>query len=145
MKISMTDINGGVRRCALLLAMQMSLTCGTALAQTAGDVVSGTVSDAIGPIMMANVIEIDRSNRIVSSTQTDMNGNFSFKIKDPKNKLKFSFVGYKSKTVAINSTSYNIILEDQTSLKEVTVVSKRRGAGSGLAIPQDEMSTKDWP
>lgn len=143
MKISMTDINGGVRRCALLLAMQMSLTCGTALAQTAGDVVSGTVSDAIGPIMMANVIEIDRSNRIVSSTQTDMNGNFSFKIKDPKNKLKFSFVGYKSKTVAINSTSFNIILEDQTSLKEVTVTSKRRGAGSGLAIPQDQMSTSN--
>lgn len=140
MNTSLTDINGGVRRFALLLTLQLSLSCGTAFAQNAGDVVSGTVSDAIGPIMMANVVEVDKSNRIVSSTQTDMNGNFSFKIKDPKNKLKFSYVGYTTKIVPINSTSYNIMLEDQTSLKEVTVVSKRRGGGSGLAIPKDELS-----
>ena len=138
-----TDINGGARRFAALLALQLSLSCGTAFAQAAGDVVSGTVSDAIGPIMMANVVEIDKANRIVSSTQTDMNGNFSFKIKDPKNKLKFSYVGYTSRTVPINSTSYNIVLEDKTSLKEVVVSSKRRGGGSGLAIPHDELSTSN--
>ena len=55
MNTSLTDINGGVRRFALLLTLQLSLSCGTAFAQNAGDVISGTVSDAIGPIMMANV------------------------------------------------------------------------------------------
>ena len=30
-----------------------------------------------GPIMMANVLEIDANNRIQSSTQTDMSGNFA--------------------------------------------------------------------
>lgn len=136
-------MNGRMRRVLLLGALQLSLFNGGAFAQVAGDIVSGTVSDAIGPIMMANVVEIDKANRIVSSTQTDMNGNFSFKIKDPKNKIRFSYVGCQSKTVAINSTSYNIVLEDITKLSEVTVVSKRRGGGSGLAIPQDELSTSN--
>lgn len=140
MKILLTDINGRMRRTALLCGLQLSLMGGTAFAQSAGEVVSGTVSDSFGPIMMANVVEIDKSNRIVSSTQTDMNGNFSFKIKDPKNKIRFSYVGCKSQTVAINSTTYNITLEDKTALSEVTVTSKRRGNGSGLAIPQDELS-----
>ena len=110
-------------------------------AQQAGDMVTGTVSDAMGPIMMANVVELDGANRIVSSTTTDMNGNFSFKIKDPKNKIRFSFVGAKSKTVPIKGTTYNILLEDQTTLNEVTVLSRRRSNGSGLAIPEDELST----
>ncbi len=112
-------------------------------AQEANDVISGTVSDALGPIMQANVVEIDNANRIVSSTTTDMNGNFSFKIKSPKNKLRFSFVGCKPKTVAIKGTVYDITLDDETTLTEVTVVSKGRGNGSGLAIPHNELSTSN--
>ncbi len=115
----------------------------TAFAQQAGHIISGTVSDAMGPVMMANVVEIDASNRIVSSTQTDINGNFSFKIKDPKHKLRFSFVGCKTMTLPIKDEVYNVMLEDQTTLKEVTVTSKRRAGGSGLSIPKDEMSTSN--
>ena len=40
-------------------------------------VISGTVEDALGPVMMANVTERDGNNRIVNATQTDMMGNFS--------------------------------------------------------------------
>ena len=112
-------------------------------AQEADEVISGTVSDALGPIMQANVVEIDNANRIVSSTTTDMNGNFSFKIKNPKNKLRFSFVGCKPKTVPIKGTVYDITLDDETTLTEVTVVSKGRGNGSGLAIPHNELSTSN--
>ena len=115
----------------------------TSFAQHAGQIISGTVSDAMGPVMMANVVEIDASNRIVSSTQTDINGNFSFKIKDPKHKLRFSFVGCKTKTLPIKDEEYNVVLEDQTTLNEVTVTSKRRSGGSGLSIPKDEMSTSN--
>ena len=115
----------------------------TAFAQQAGQIISGTVSDAMGPVMMANVVEIDASNRIVSSTQTDINGNFSFKIKDPKHKIRISFVGCKTKTLPIKDEEYNVVLEDQTTLSEVTVTSKRRAGGSGLSIPKDEMSTSN--
>jgi hypothetical protein len=110
-------------------------------AQKAGDIISGTVTDAFGPVMMANVVELDASNRIQASALTDMNGNFSFKLKNPKNKLRISFVGYKTVTLPINKTKFIVKMQDATMLKEVTVTSKRRAQGSGLAIPEDEIST----
>ena len=135
-----TGEGGGRGRCLGVL-FSLLLFSTTTFAQQAGQIISGTVSDAMGPVMMANVVEIDASNRIVSSTQTDINGNFSFKIKDPKHKLRFSFVGCKTKTVPIKGEVYEIKLEDAATLTEVTVTSKRRAGGSGLSIPKDEMST----
>ena len=111
-------------------------------AQQAGDVVTGTVSDDMGPLMMANVVELDEANRIVSSTITDMNGNFSFKIKDPRNRLKFMFVGNEPKIVPIKGTTYNIVMNSSSNeIDEVTIVSTVRSKDSGLAIPVDELST----
>ncbi|MBQ2495195.1 MAG: SusC/RagA family TonB-linked outer membrane protein [Prevotella sp.] len=113
----------------------------TCYAQVAGDIITGTVTDAFGPIMMANVVELDAANRIVASTQTDINGNFSFKLKNPKDKLRISYVGYKSATFPFNKTSYSVVLEDATQIGEVTVYAKKRTEGSGLSIPVDEIST----
>ena len=67
-----------------------------AMAQQAGDIISGTVTDDFGPVMMANVVEIDAANRIVASAVTDMSGNFSFKLKNPKDKLRITYVGYRT-------------------------------------------------
>ena len=47
--------------------------------------ISGTVADDIDVIIGANVVELDKNNRIVSQTITDMNGNFTMNIKDPNN------------------------------------------------------------
>jgi TonB-linked SusC/RagA family outer membrane protein len=110
-------------------------------AQQAGDIISGTVNDAFGPVMMANVVEIDASNRITASAVTDMNGNFSFKLKNPKDKLRISFVGYKTVTLPINKTKFVVTMQDATTLGDVTVTAKRKAQGSGLAIPEDEIST----
>ena len=132
-----------ILRLTLMCVLLTPLSALHSFAQEADEVISGTVSDALGPIMQANVVEIDNANRIVSSTTTDMNGNFSFKIKSPKNKLRFSFVGCKPKTVPIRGTVYDITLDDETTLTEVTVVSKGRGNGSGLAIPHNELSTSN--
>ena len=113
----------------------------TAQAQKAGDIISGTVTDAFGPVMMANVVELDAANRIVASAQTDMSGNFSFKLKNPKDQLRVSYVGYKTVTLPINKTHFTVKMTDATQIKEVTVTSKKRAQGSGLAIPQKEIST----
>ena len=86
--------------------------------------ISGTVNDAMGPVMMCNVVEIDGNNRNVSYTQTDFNGNFAMTIKNKKNKLRVSYVE----------------MEDQTTLKEVQVVAKRKFNNGGLAIPEKEVS-----
>ncbi|MDD6516504.1 MAG: SusC/RagA family TonB-linked outer membrane protein [Prevotella sp.] len=113
----------------------------TAQAQNAGDIVSGTVTDEQGPIVAANVVEVDASNRIVAYSTTDINGNFSFKIVNPKDRIRVSFVGCKTKTLPIKGTTYNIELQSATSIGEVVVKAKQRSVGSGLAIPMDEIST----
>lgn len=122
----------------IFVGSQMSINT---FAQKAGDIISGTVNDAFGPVTMANVVEIDAANRIVASTVTDINGNFSFKLKNPKNKLRVSFVGHKTVTLPLNRFKYSITMQDATQIREVTVTSRKRAEGSGLAIPIDEIST----
>ena len=117
------------------------LALSSASAQNAGDIISGTVSDAFGPVMMANVVEIDAANRIVASAVTDMSGNFSFKLKNPKDKLRITYVGYKTVTLPFNKTKFNVTLQDATTIQNVTITSKKRSGGSGLSIPTDEIST----
>ena len=122
----------------IVIGCQFSII--NSFAQSAGDIISGTVSDAFGPVMMANVTEIDAANRIVAAGTTDMNGNFSFKIKNPKDRLKISYVGLKTVILPINKTHFKIAMSDETTIKEVTVTAKRKAQGSGLAIPQKEVS-----
>lgn len=120
--------------------MLLCVICQLAVAQKQR--ISGTVTDPDGPVMMANVVETDASNRIVSATQTDFNGNFSMEITNPKNKLVISFVGDKKQTVSIGSkTVFNIVLEpESTALQEVKIVGRRSNSG-GLFIPKNEVST----
>ena len=110
-------------------------------AQQTGDIISGTVSDAYGPVMMANVVEIDAANRIVASAVTDMSGNFSFKLKNPKDKLRITYVGAKTVVLPFNKKHYVVTLQDATQISEVTITSKKRSGGSGLSVPIDEIST----
>ena len=111
------------------------------LAVAQGVRISGTLTDPDGPVMMGNVVEVDANNRIVSATQTDFNGNFSMQVKSTKNKLKFSYVGDKDKTVAIGSqTVFKVKLDAaNTQLKEVTVKGRRSSSG-GLMIEKKNLS-----
>ena len=113
----------------------------SAFASAQGIRISGTVMAPDGPVMMCNVTERDANNRIVSASQTDINGNFSMEIKSKANKLQVSYIGYKTKTVPIGEkTEFEIQLEDQQTLKEVVVVAKKRFSHGGLAIPENEVS-----
>ena len=122
-------------------ALFLALTCVISqMAMAQGIRISGTLSDADGPIMMGNVQEIDANNRTVNHTQTDFNGNFSMQVKSTKNKLKFSYIGDKDRVVPIGSqTTFKITLQSATQLKEVTVKG-RRGTSGGLSIPKKEIA-----
>jgi len=117
---------------ALLLSMAVSAQNITS--------VHGTLSDDMGPLMGATVCEVDASGRIIESAITDLNGNFTMKIRNPKDKLRFSYVGLKTVTVPINKTTYNLTMTSATELKEVVVKSKKRATGNGLPIPEREVS-----
>ena len=126
-------------RIQLLLTAVLLVMCQAVMAQ--GHRVSGTVVDAFGPVMGANVTERDANNRIVTAAVTDINGNYSMVIANPKNKLVASFVGNSPQTKSIGSqTKINFNMQAQTQIKEVTVVSKRRTDVGGLGIPKREMS-----
>ncbi len=124
-----------------LMILGGGLSISSALAQKVGDIISGTVTDDFGPVMAANVVELDAANRIVANAVTDINGNFSFRLKNPKNKLRVTYVGYKTVTLPINKLKFNIRMKDEAMIDEVVITSRKKADGSGLAIPLDEIST----
>ncbi len=102
--------------------------------------VHGNVSDDTGPLMGATVCEIDGNGRIIESAVTDLNGNFTMKVRNPKDKIRFSYVGMKTITQPINKTNFKIVMTDNTTIAPVTIQSKRRVQGNGLPIPQREVA-----
>lgn len=90
-----------------------------------GDVVKGNVNDTDGhPLEGANIVEEDEYHRIVAHTVTDKNGNFAFKVVDPKHKIRVSYIGRMSKTLDISSDKIDVVLEPNTMIMEVKVVGK---------------------
>ena len=66
--------------------------CLASVASYAQDITSvhGVVSDDFGPLMGATVCEIDGNGRIIESAVTDMNGNFTMKVKNASaHKIRF--------------------------------------------------------
>ena len=102
--------------------------------------VYGTVSDEWGPMFGVNVCEMDGTDRIVESATTDMNGNFTMRVKNPKNKIRFTYVGCTTVLLPIDRTQYEIFMKSENELTEVTIVSERRINSGGLAIPEREIS-----
>lgn len=81
--------------------------------------VSGTVSDASGPLPGASVLEKGTTN----GTQTDFDGNYTLTAEDGAI-LIVSYIGYKTQEVAINGRStINFTLdEDAEALDEVVII-----------------------
>lgn len=103
--------------------------------------IHGTVTDNYGPVIGATVCEVDAVGRIIESAVTDLNGNFSMKVRNQKDKVRFSYIGLKSQTLPINKTTFKVRMSSDTQqLKEVTVKSKRRLKGNSLPIPEREIS-----
>ncbi len=113
----------------------------SAMAQTAGTLVHGTVSDNFDVLPGVNVVEVDATNRIVAQAITDVNGNFSLRITNPKNKLRFTMVGMIQQIIPIKGTTYNIKLKENAMIiDEIVITEKKKVQTSGLAIPEREVS-----
>lgn len=104
--------------------------------------ISGTVSDDMDVLPMANVTERDKNNRIVSQALTDMNGNFTMNIKDPNNTLHISMMGYKPWSQKIGTRNvFKVKMEDATrQMKTLEVKGKKMQQSGGLTIPVRELS-----
>ena len=125
---------------AAALTLLICLLVGSSAKAQQITAVHGTVTDEYGELMGASVCEIDVNGRIIEATVTDVNGNFSMRIRNPKDKLRFSYVGCATQTLAINRTEYRVKMSSKTNLKEVTVTAKKKLQSGGLPIPEREIS-----
>ena len=82
--------------------------------------VSGTVSDANGPLPGASVVVLGTTN----GTQTDFDGNYTINNVDSNATLVVSYIGYRTQEVDVNGrTTINVVLEeDAQALDEVVII-----------------------
>jgi len=82
--------------------------------------ISGTVSDASGPLPGASVLVIGTNNGVV----TDFDGKFILEEVNTDAVLQVSYVGFATQEVAVNGRSSIaiVLIEDANSLDEVVVV-----------------------
>ena len=80
--------------------------------------ISGTVSDSVGPMIGASVVESGTTN----GTVTGNDGSFALTVK-PGATLVISSIGYKDQEIAIgNQTRFVIVMEEDNEMIEETVV-----------------------
>ncbi|MCC8145655.1 MAG: SusC/RagA family TonB-linked outer membrane protein [Bacteroidales bacterium] len=127
--------------------------CQSVFAQSgAGDMIRGKVVSETGEeLILAQVVEIDRTDRVVGHTLTDMNGEFSLKLFSAQNRLRVTYLGFKQETVNIGSQrNITFVLKEDNVLPEVEIVQKRTVSDGTFQIPEREvpfamqkMSTKE--
>jgi len=103
---------------ALLFTLSQIISLNIISAQEV--VISGTVSDANGPLIGANILE----KGTINGTQSNFEGNFSLKVTDENAILVFSFIGYANKEVPVmGQTTWQIEMRAITAnLDEVIVI-----------------------
>ncbi|MDD4417936.1 MAG: TonB-dependent receptor [Bacteroides graminisolvens] len=104
--------------------------------------ISGVVTDAMGPIIGANVLEKGTTNGVL----TDFDGKFSLNVK-PGATLVISFIGYKPLEVKVtNQSTLNITMKEYTEmLDEVVVVgygTMKKSDLSGASVSMGEEKIK---
>jgi len=90
----------------------------------AGDIIRGNVRDSEGPMMMVNVVERDSRDRIVAHDITDIEGNFSFKLVNPDDRLQVTYVGYKKAESSFSGNYFEVTMAE-ANLPVVEIVSER--------------------
>lgn len=109
-------------------------------------VIRGTVTDSITgeTLIAATVVQIDKTNRFVNGTITDLNGNYTIKVDQEHVTLGFSYIGYDFKKVEADvNTELNIQLKPSDSqLGEVVVTAGRINSGDGMSnVPIRDLAT----
>ena len=109
-----------------------------------GDMISGCVTDEKNmPIMMVNIFEKDEYGRIVAHAVSDMNGDFAFKLVNPKHKLSVSCPGFATQTLDIKDSEVNVVLKHNAKLDGATVYTAANAIRKEDSHFKDEALSQD--
>ncbi|HRZ97809.1 MAG TPA: TonB-dependent receptor plug domain-containing protein, partial [Paludibacter sp.] len=108
-------------------------------------IIQGTVTSKSDgwPLIGVNVAEIDANNRVITGTVTDFDGHYILKIKNPDNKLSFSYIGYHKQVKSIGNTKKidAVMLDNTQVMSDVIVTATKRHSEGGFSIPKREIAT----
>ena len=92
----------------------------------AGDTISGVVYNDEWPMMMVIVSEMDSMYRVVSHGVTDYNGNFSFKLVNPNDRIVVNWPGYQRVDTIIDRLHYDFMLKEYDDIPEAIITPYRQ-------------------
>jgi len=105
--------------------------------------ITGTVTDAMGPVIGANVLEKGTTNGVI----TDIDGNFTLNVQ-PGATIVVSFIGYQPQEIVVGSqTNFNIQLKEDTELLDEVVVvgygvqKKKLVTGATVQVKGDKLAS----
>ncbi|MBR5934750.1 MAG: hypothetical protein IKZ89_01210 [Bacteroidaceae bacterium] len=78
----------------------------------AGDIIYGIVSDNEGPMMGVYVTERNEYDRIMAQSTTDVNGNFSFKLVNPDDRILITYPYYETVDKRIDRKYIEITMKE---------------------------------
>jgi len=107
-------------------------------------IVQGTISSQIdGTLIGVSVTEMDVNNRVVGAAISDANGHYVIKIKDIRNKLVFSYIGYdKQVKIIADNKIINVTMTDKShEMTSVVVTGRKKVSQGGFSIATREIST----
>lgn len=123
----------------IILLLAGFLFCGTVkgFAQSQTTTIQGTVTDARTgkPMIGVNILVVGTT----TGTVTNIDGHYSLEVSSLQDTLRFSYIGYKSKTVAIDGrTTINIQLNSKVIAGQQLVVlgyskKKKRNLSSSIS------------
>lgn len=95
------------------------------------------------PIAHVSITEVDADGRVVRGVTSDLDGNYALKITNAKDKINFSYIGYKTALEEIKGrTTINVKLEQGSGdLNEVIVVSGSKTNNGNLNISDRDLTT----
>lgn len=130
---------------SILLLVAFLLSSTLIYAQGSSEIVRGKVTGSGDkePLISVTIMEVDQSNRYISGTVSNYDGEYVLQVKSTQNKLQFKYVGFKTQEIPIGSKRViNVALDEEAlDLAEAVVVGQAVVNDGRFAIPEREIST----